>query len=523
MADNEELLFDSFDSNYIRLCRINDILDDIPGMKAVGYGHGLEKSERTLKIDEEFLDYYRTPEKNKTIVDYKIIFDIFRKLYVSRYKSMDPEKREDTSYKDTPLELEGEVPEEFLKRIANEFYTDLFSKDGIIATDFMKENLQKVEAMINGYENSPGKLMIYNYDESHKNLPRKPVYTSVQMNGKNENVVCVPIKQKNGESIITLQDLYLIVHEMGHALSKQNVERNSRTGNMMGECDSMVIEPLFSEFLLRKISKNEISIHKDAIYEYEHGPSRIRDAGTLSMAYKLACYFYQRDLENKGEFNPDEEIINYEEPEIQEKIIREWIFEGKEISDDDMEKSKWILNMSIQGLKEFTPEHSFNNYHDPRYTIGNILSPYIVNTFIRDKDEGLQMLQSLWNSINDRDIDVDGRGRMIDGRIVTGIEAAFLSMGVDISNDGVNKLIKGYEEWIKKAEEHNEEMFIGTRVELERKSGLDDCMEDDKTRLSNVQNATRITRKDFEQQLLGKQTVEKKYNGTNDDNDEPNL
>lgn len=184
MADNGELLFDCFDSNYIRLCRINDILDDIPGMKEVGYGHGLEKSEGTLKIDEEFLDYYRSPEKNKTIVDYRIIFDIYRKLYVSRYQSMNPEERQDTSYKDTPLELNGEAPEEFLKRIAYEFYTDLFSKDGVAITDFTRENLEKVEAMINGNENSPGRLMIYNYDEEHKNLPSRPVFTGIEIDEK---------------------------------------------------------------------------------------------------------------------------------------------------------------------------------------------------------------------------------------------------------------------------------------------------------------------------------------------------
>ena len=84
---------------------------------------------------------------------------------------------------------------------------------------------------------------------------------------------------------------------------------------------------------------------------------------------------------------------------------------------------------------------------------------------------------------------------------------------------------------IKNAHSENKEFYekvsemITERIKVRQvhngKEGFLDCIEDDKTRLSTMQNATIIIKKYFEQ-LIGKD-INYKNNGTNDDNDEPNL
>lgn len=483
--NDEVIKFKRYDSNLIEMCRINDIIDEktdgaymsiVSGKDVI---NGFRKTENSIELNEngqemvkryigENEDIYEYP----TAIDYKLLYEMLRKMYLDTDLSIKTPSGQDP-YKSTPLNL-GADPVQKLKEIAGDFYTDMFTVDGEIQ-GFAKKTLKQALEMLRGDEGAISNIMVYEYNQEakEKGLPDGPSNRAVD--GK--NAICIPLdKDDNGNYIVTLQNLYDIVHEMSHSLEHviHNNKKNSRTANMMGENESMFVESLFSHFLYKKIEQQEITgsryiegIRREDIMKYEHGPSRVRGS-CLTSLFKLGCFFYQADLKSKGLFNPTSDIIDYEDKEIQRQVM-EFIFPGRyeEMSQTEIDNELSMVQRGIEDLRDHKAHHTYTDYFSCRYYIGNIIAPYMANTYFADKEKGLEMLEAFWATGTHQDIDRNG-----------GMEAVLKAIGIVITRDengniidspnglpDIHMLTSEYNEWISNASRQNGDMFNGkTRV-----------------------------------------------------------
>lgn len=488
--NDEVIKFKRYDSNLIEMCRINDIIDektDGDYMSIVGGKKdvikGFRKTEKSIELNEngqemveryigESEDIYEYP----TVIDYKLLYEMLRKMYLDTDLSIKAPSGKDP-YKSTPLNL-GDDPVQRMKEIAGDFYTDMFTVDGEIQ-GFAKKTLDQALAMLRGDEGAISSIMVYEYNQEAKDkgLPDGPSNRAVD--GK--NAICIPLdKDNNGNYIVTLQNLYDIVHEMSHSLEHviHNNKKNARTANMMGENESMFVESLFSNFLYKKIEQQETTgtryidgVKREDIMKYEHGPSRVRGS-CLTSLFKLGCFFYQADLKNKGLFNPTSDIIDYEDKNVQRQVM-EFIFPGRyeEMSQAEIDDELSLVQRGIEDLRDHTAHHTYTDYFSCRYYIGNIIAPYMANTYFADKEKGLKMLEAFWTTGTHPDIDKNG-----------GMETVLKALGVVITRDengniidsidgtpDIHMLTAEYNEWITNASRQSEELFRGkTRVESSR-------------------------------------------------------
>ena len=95
--------------------------------------------------------------------------------------------------------------------------------------------------------------------------------------------------------------------------------------------------------------------------------------------------------------------------------------------------------------------------------IGNIIAPYMANTYFADKEKGLKMLEAFWTTGTHHDIDKNG-----------GMETVLKALGVVITRDengniidspdglpDIHMLTSEYNEWISNASRQNGDMFKG--------------------------------------------------------------
>ena len=503
-------LFKTMDSEYIKMCKINDVLDELADgdeEKKIHPSYYVEKKDKKTgekkrifkpdkgivrtedgrwKVSDEYLKYY----KDETSIDYSAVLTLIKKVYESREDDVKTAKEDQT-----PIDLSGiklNPTEEYhqeeqynsengsydpikvLKAIAFRFYSSIFPDEGQPgATEFSKKTLSKVKKILYpetyGFDDQYGELWIYTTDELIDNAKLKND-NQLSDNGSNRTVefadgtkkhmvlLCLE-KTANNEPKPTFQKLYTLVHEISHSLGKE-IEINTRVGNMFGETESMIIESLFSKFLL---DNDDIQIpdKEKRVLSYEHGPSRVRTIGELLNIYKLGSQFYQRKQE---EIQGEDVYIDFEDKDVQEDVFKE-IF-GEEYYEQNKEKLK-IKDEDFEIYKGWDPKNVLNDYFSHRYTIGNLIAPYIVNTYFANPQLGRQYIDSFWSMAYEKKSDGSERT----------IAEVLESIGIK-GDKGLERLANEYTEWVTRANNgETDKLFKGkTREVTSRK--LDSFIED---------------------------------------------
>ena len=481
-------LFKTMDSEYIKLCRINDVLDELykgknkqqihpayfdekedeeTGKKVLTFepDKGVVRTEDgKWKVSDEYLKYY----KDETSIDYSAVLMLRKKVYESREDGVEtaPEDKGHVDLSNLIGNTNGKTPKdvqiEALKALALRFYTSIFPDEGQPgATDFSIKTLSKVKKIIYpetyGFDDQYGELWIYTTDELIDN-PKVKDNKQLSKNGTNKNVefadgtekhmvlLCLG-KDDNGAYTPTFQKLYTLVHEISHSIGNEDRNGNTRVGNLFGETESMIIESLFSKFLL---DNDDIQIpdKEKRVLNYEHGSSRVRTRGELLNIYKLAAQFYQRKQE---EIQGEDVYIDFEDEKTMNAVFMDLF--GRNVTPKDR---KTIMD-DLKEYKGWDPKHVCNDYFSPRYEIGNLIAPYIVNTYFANPQLGRQYIEKFFNM---------AYGKNPDGSEHT-IADVFGSIGIE-GTKGIERLANEYTEWVTRASNgETDKLFRGkTRYQL---------------------------------------------------------
>ena len=477
-------LFKTMDSEYIKLCKINDVLDELADgdeEQKIHPSYYVEKKDEKTgekkrvfkpdkgivrtegggwKVSDEYLKYY----KDETSIDYSAVLTLIKKVYESREDGVKTAKEDQT-----PVDLSSisSDPIEAMKMVAFRFYSSIFPDEGQPGvTEFSKKTLSKVKKILYpetyGFDDQYGELWIYTTDELIDNAKLKD-NEQLSDNGTNKTVefadgtkkhmvlLCLK-KDANNEPMPTFQKLYTLVHEISHSLGKE-IEINTRVGNMFGETESMIIESLFSKFLL---DNNDIQIpdKEKRVLNYEHGPSRVRTLGELLNIYKLGAQFYQRKQE---EIQGEDVYIDFEDEKTMNAVFIDLF--GREASPEERKKIMDDLNGTEENkaYKEWDPKHVLNDYFSHRYTIGNLIAPYIVNTYLANPQLGRQYIENFFGM---------AYGKNPDGSEHT-IAEVLESIGI-VRDKGLERLANEYTEWVTRANNGEiDRLFKGkTRYQL---------------------------------------------------------
>ena len=411
---------------------------------------GVEKSESGgWRVSKEYLKYY----ESDTNIDYESVLMMRKKIFESR-------KGVKTAPEDKgPVDLSNinNNPIEALKTVALRFYSSIFPDEGPEATEFSKKILGKVKRIIYpdiyGHDAQCGELDIYTKSALDKNgnLAENGSNKAVtQSDGTQKTMVLLCLEaDENGKPIPTFQKLYTLVHEISHSLGNDK-GKNTRVANLFGETESMIIESLFSKFLL---DNDDIQIpdKEKRVLNYEHGPSRVRTLGELLNIYKLGAQFYQRKQE---EIQGKDIYINFEDEKTMNAVFMDLF--GREARKDEIEEITSKLK-AYKDTEDFgDPKHVLNNYFSHRYTIGNLIAPYIANTYFANPELGRQYIDNLWGT---------AYGRNLDGSEHT-IEEVLESIGIE-GEKGLEQLASEYKEWVTLANNgEKDKLFEGKTREM---------------------------------------------------------
>lgn len=248
------------------------------------------------------------------------------------------------------------------------------------------------------------------------------------------------VMSKNGKSAIyvpcrgTIEDIYLLVHELSHTFDF--IENDNPTRNLMGEVTPLCFEAMLSQYLL----ENGIASRDDVVNREKGTSISHYDDGAETFA-KLEL---MRIKEQQGEIK-------------QEDIIH-------------MQRKYGITNGQLGFVLGRLAQSEPNVDYRARYMIAQLVYPHYMEEYQQNPQNALQSLKEYFEQIK-----------------VNNLEGSLESLGIEPSIESIPHLIQKCNRRLQYLEH--------TRLSSEKgKNGFADCIEDDKTRLSNMQSATRIIR-----------------------------
>ena len=261
---------------------------------------------------------------------------------------------------------------------------------------------------------------------------------------------------KNGKNTIyvpchgTIEDVYLLVHELSHTFDF--VEGDNDTRNLLGEVTPHCFETMLSQYLLENniASKEEIANREIGNYISHY------DDGVETFA-KLEL---MKVKEKKGKIKK-EDII-----EIQKKY---GITNGQ-------------LVFIINRMRKSEP----NVDYKARYMIAQLVYPHYMEQYKQNPKKAIQTIKEYYKQVQSNNL-----------------MGSLASLGIEPNMTFIPTLIQVCNNRMKYLEEIRNSHKKG-------KDGMNDCLADEKTRLSEMQYASRTTK-----EMINRHNLEKNHDGKN--------
>lgn len=312
-------------------------------------------------------------------------------------------------------------------------FTEEQTKD--VALQFFKgldqELYERVKDILDGKSGFDFNMYQLNEDEN---------FSKTKDDGMPVHTKTACVMSKNGKSAIyvpckgIIEDIYLLVHELSHTFDF--IENDNPTRNLMGEVTPHCFEAMLSQYLL----ENGIATRDDVVNREKGSSISHYDDGAETFA-KLEL---MRIKEQQGEIK-------------QEDIIQ-------------MQRKYGITNGQLGFVLGRLAQSEPNVDYRARYMIAQLVYPHYMEQYQQNPQKAIQSLKEYFEQIK-----------------VNNLEGSLEALGIEPSIESILHLIQECNRRLQYLEH--------TRLSSEKgKNGFVDCIEDDKTRLSNIQSATRTVR-----------------------------
>ena len=279
-----------------------------------------------------------------------------------------------------------------------------------------------------------------NFDFNMYQLKEDEDFLKTKDDGMPVHTKTACVMSRNGKSAIyipckgTIEDIYLLVHEISHTFDF--IENDNPTRNLMGEVTPHCFEVMLNQYLL----ENGIASRDDAVN---------REKGTSISHY-------------------DDEAETFAKLELMK--IKEQQGEIKQENIIKMQRKYGITNGQLGFVLGRLAQSEPNVDYKARYMIAQLVYPHYMEQYKQNPQKAIQRLKEYFEQIK-----------------VNNLEGSLEALGIEPRIESIPHLIRKCNRRLQYLEH--------TRLSSEKgKDGFVDCIEDDKTRLSNMQSVTRTVR-----------------------------
>lgn len=310
-----------------------------------------------------------------------------------------------------PVELSTMNTDEMIK-LAVDFFKSIDENIYKLAVETILQQKEKISMYIYNIHN------IKDFSETEDNGIIKYDKDGSVMYDNGNAIVHIPLgdkKKENSDNICSLDDAYLLVHEISHLFDvnledtlpkiqlreqseKKTTIKINETRELLAETTAIAFEGLFRDYLLQ-----------NTLYSKEEILQNQRDRLTSSYNHAESVYanlLLARIKEKKGE--------------------------KEKISNEDIEEIMCKFNLSVQDVR-FVARRVIASkggmQMEKRYAIAGLLAPTIVQGYRKDKEQGKILLKRYLEEIKNNNF-----------------QGALDVFGITTSNEGISKLIQALNE-----------------------------------------------------------------------------